>query len=336
LIAGTCKFVAIESIAHQKMMRVTVADDSIYDIVGERVMVAGIKLARYALNPVLLFQHLSQKVPVGRLENMRVEGSKLVGDCVFHLEDDASKLCAKLYERGFMRGFSIAYPHAGAVFSDLPEHKLQGQKGHTVLECELAEVSAVTIPANMLAVSDLSSIEQKALNENSLIRKSAEQGFIFNQFLKQSMELVKKALSLGESDGEAQVVAAINALHKKAADMEAAFNRLNNERQTEKVGALIEKAVQERKITPSEADFYKKFASSDFEGCKSLLAMKKAPEQLAGAGAGTGAAKGKTLAQKIDERDEWSLTDWHKKDAEGLFAMRAQFPEQYQKLVGSI
>ena len=69
-----------------------ISDDSILNDYGFRVLTAGIKLDRYLKNPILLYGHKrtnkydsreDEILPLGRVENLRVDGTRLIGDPVF-------------------------------------------------------------------------------------------------------------------------------------------------------------------------------------------------------------------------------------------------------------
>jgi HK97 family phage prohead protease len=104
-------------------------------------------LQRFTANPVLLWMHNDQVLPVGRCENVRVEGKELLFDAVF---DDVAPLDNQVWEkyrRGTMRGFSVR-------FNPLEWRNVE-QNGRDVVEytrSELLEISCAPVPSNAEAL----------------------------------------------------------------------------------------------------------------------------------------------------------------------------------------
>lgn len=117
---------------------------------GSRVLTGGIDLSQYERNPVLLWMHRRSwepgAMPIGRVENLRVEDGKLIGTPVFDQNDDFAKQIESKWENGFLRMASAGLepiettPDPGLV--------LPGQTRETVTRCKLVEVSIVDIGGN--------------------------------------------------------------------------------------------------------------------------------------------------------------------------------------------
>jgi HK97 family phage prohead protease len=126
------------------------------DSYGDRVDQSSWDLERYKANPVLLLQHNAfggflggvrapDVLPIGHVENIRVENKRLVGTAVFAsaAANPLAEQVFQLYREGAMSAFSVGFvPHS------YHEEKING-KAITVLEdCELMEISCVAVPAN--------------------------------------------------------------------------------------------------------------------------------------------------------------------------------------------
>ena len=117
---------------------------------GYRVLTSGIDTSQYEKNPVLLWMHRRSfepgAMPIGRIENLRVEGEQLIGTPVFDGEDAFAKQIESKWENGFLRMASAAFEIQET--SDAPELVSMGQTRETVTRCKLIEVSIVDIGGN--------------------------------------------------------------------------------------------------------------------------------------------------------------------------------------------
>lgn len=116
---------------------------------GTRVLTSGIDIEQYKKNPILLYMHRRgerEDAPIGRVEDVHIEGDKLVGSLVFDEKDDFGKKVAQKWADGFLRmvsaGLSII------ELSDDPAVLLPGQRRMTITKSKLDEVSVVDIGAN--------------------------------------------------------------------------------------------------------------------------------------------------------------------------------------------
>lgn len=116
---------------------------------GTRVLTSGIDIEQYKKNPILLYMHRRgerEDAPIGRVDDVHIEGDKLVGSLVFDEKDDFGKKVAQKWADGFLRmvsaGLSII------ELSDDPAVLLPGQRRMTITKSKLDEVSVVDIGAN--------------------------------------------------------------------------------------------------------------------------------------------------------------------------------------------
>lgn len=120
-----------------------VLSDETVNSYGFVVFTEGIDTAAFERNPVMLYMHNRDGNVIGRWENIRKEGTRLLGDAVF---DDSTELAAtvkKQVENGFLRCVSIG-------IEQIDTEVINGVK--TVTKCRLIEVSIVDIPSNENAV----------------------------------------------------------------------------------------------------------------------------------------------------------------------------------------
>lgn len=117
---------------------------------GGRVLTSGIDLTQFQKNPLLLWMHRRSfdrdAMPIGRIDNLRTDGDRLIGTPVFDQNDEFAKKIESKWENGFLRMASAGIEIIET--SDAPEHLLQGQTRRTITRCRLEEVSIVDMGGN--------------------------------------------------------------------------------------------------------------------------------------------------------------------------------------------
>lgn len=123
-----------------------VLSDGSLDRHGTRINPAGWDLAAFKRNPIALFGH-SGGFPIGRWENVRVEGDKLLGRLVMAAKGTSARIdeLASLVEQGILRAVSVG-------FSVIREGT-RGKDPYDYMRQELLEVSLVSVPSNTNALA---------------------------------------------------------------------------------------------------------------------------------------------------------------------------------------
>lgn len=109
---------------------------------GYIVKTNGINTVAFCKNPIMLYMH-ERKTVVGRWENIRIDGEKLLADAVFDASTDLGRVVKSQVEKGFLRCASIGV-------DIIEEREINGVK--TITKSELFEASIVDIPANKNAL----------------------------------------------------------------------------------------------------------------------------------------------------------------------------------------
>lgn len=153
------------------------------------VAVAGIKLNNYMENPVVLFNHQQELLPIGTGDDLEVQGDVLFGEVTFHEATQLSKDVATLVEQGVLRAVSIGFlPLKVETYPITEEMRKTGSyypytnTVRVIQESELIEFSIVAVPANQEALI--------TMGFDNLIDKS---GATIN---KSNLEKLKQALTL--------------------------------------------------------------------------------------------------------------------------------------------
>lgn len=230
---------------------------------GGRVLTSGGNLTQFEKNPVLLYMHRrgfdGKTMPIGRIENLRIDGDKLIGTPVFDEKDEFARQIGQKWEDGFLRMFSagIEIIETSAEASLM----LPGQTRPTITKWKLEEVSIVDIGGNDEALR--LSYQGKILNlfagEDSDVlpllsdkehaEGTAPEASFNNQNNNNSMNKeILQLLGLSETASEQEAVNALRLLKEKADKVESL--------QLASINALVDGAVAERRITADKKDHF--------------------------------------------------------------------------------
>ena len=243
---------------------------------GSRVLTAGIDLSQYERNPVLLWMHRRSwepgAMPIGRVENLRVEDGKLIGTPVFDQNDDFAKKIESKWDNGYLRMASAGLEPIETTPD--PTLIMPGQTRETVTRSKLVEVSIVDIGGNDEALQlygQEGKLLKLAAGEDSpglpLLQEKKEadpdtgndagEGEEINNTKINLTKMTKEELALlglPETATEEQATAAL-ALMKGRAD--------NAEQiQLAAVTQAVDQAVAERRILAEQRDHYIKLGKA--------------------------------------------------------------------------
>lgn len=252
---------------------------------GTRILTSGIDLEQYKRNPVLLWMHQrsykNTAGPIGRMENLRIEGNKLIGTPVFDQNDPFAKMVEYKWENDFLRMASAGLEPLEV--SDEQTLIWAGQTRATVTRSKLVEVSIVDIGSNdealqlyeagklltLAAGEEHPAIPMLKLNadpEQSEGEDNSNQQ-INNQMNKEFLTL----LGLPETATEEQALASLRLLKTKADQAETI--------QLAAVTSAVDTAIAERRIVAENRDHF--IALGKSAGLVNLTATLKlmAPQQ---------------------------------------------------------
>ncbi len=320
-------------------MPVQFTDESVNSY-GFRVLTGGIDMREFKKSPIMLWNHNEWDAPIGKWENLRMEGDTITGEPVFDEEDALALSLKKKWEKGMLNAVSIGIKIIEK--SSDPKLMLKGQTRPTVTKCVLKEVSVVNFPANgnSFKLFDESGAELVLLNASQSEHTLGEMLPIIEAEKPESkdhfnMEEIAKLLGLSAEASEEQIVGAIEALQDRASQKDVTPEFVLKYGQ--KMGL----------ITDKNKEHYEKLAASDPEAVFELLATmsdgestpKEAKEKKSTAKDGRSALVTEMLSamkaggnQVKDARADWSIRDWEKKDPNGLIKMKAEDKERYQTL----
>lgn len=230
---------------------------------GSRVMTAGLDTSQYCRNPVLLWMHRrgGDNMPIGRMENLRVDGDRLIGTPKFDEKDEFAKKIATKWEDGYLNMCSAGIEIL--EYSTDPSMLVQGQTRATATASKLVEVSIVDIGANDEALKlygggkllelaagqdcDLLPLVKLSKPEETPRPEAAAQSNE-NTNSKNMKKETLLLLGLAETATEEQVHAAVTALKSKADNAETLTLAA--------ITAQVDAAITERRITADRKEFF--------------------------------------------------------------------------------
>lgn len=305
---------------------------------GFYLLNAGGDFSRFNENPVMLNNHdLTQLI--GKWLNLRVEDTRLLADPEFDEGDpEAVKLRGKV-DRGYLRGASPGIIILAAEYRENPTTK---DMDIYVTKWELFEGSTVSVPSNAGAITlkvydsnhcIVNDTNVKCHVENIIkLSLSTKTNPIINEKMNEKQLTAEALVALGITGNadEATISTAIVKLKAKADTAESNFQKLQNERQTEKekqVNEMVTLAIKEGRITADKKDAFVKLALADFETTRVTIESIPAKQSLAATVTpiqGQGAIP--------EDRKNWTLLTWMQKDMPGLKQLQIDAPDLYEQI----
>jgi HK97 family phage prohead protease len=131
-----------------------IASNDKIDRMGDVINQSGWSLNAYKRNPVILFNHDSRSLPIGKGSAEIIDGQLMI-DIEFDENDELAKKIKSKVEGGFLNAVSVGFKPIRAVERNTlnQEDKYYGEYGTYFEKAELLEVSVVTIPANSNATA---------------------------------------------------------------------------------------------------------------------------------------------------------------------------------------
>lgn len=238
---------------------------------GTWVKTSGINLERFKKNPVMLWSHDSAFPPIGKWENIRIEGDKLLADAVFDEGDALAQAYKRKVESGLLKACSIGF-YAKKFSSDVADIK-PGQRFETIVEAELIECSLCSVGSNENAMV-LMNAEGERLEMN-------ERGFVAL-----GMRLIENNNNIENSMSEelTQLKADLQAKEDELVELRAFKQKAEDEakmRLEEARKELIKNAINERKIDKSVEAVWLQLATDNFESTKLALEAMPSVDSIA-------------------------------------------------------
>ena len=224
---------------------------------GFRVITSGINIEQYKKNPILLWGHhrtwrgtTDEVLPIGIIEDLRIDGDKLIGTPKFDQEDEFAKRIQSKWDAGILKMVSAGIDII--ELSDSPEFLLPGQRRMSVTKSKLLEVSIVDIGANDEAITLYKQGKSINLSNND----ECEIGVINNQNTKtEKMKEIALKLGMYENASNDEILLKIDSVlsqANKVADLEKKIENL----QKESLEQEVDNAIALKKINQGQKEHF--------------------------------------------------------------------------------
>ena len=258
-----------------------VLHDETVNTYGFRMLTSGANLDEFRKNPVILLNHKDWELPIGRWENIRIEGTQILADALIDEKEDIAVKIADKVEGGFLRMASMgAWPPEEV--SEAEELKLPGQTLPTVTRWTAREASIVTIGANHNALVLFDRQTGKALDltdASTIIRLMDRLNHSKNN---SNMDnILKEILKLQDSAQDAEVIGAVkqliennDRLTRENQELKDAAERAEAERKEARHAEavrLVDAAIADGRIHAAGKEAYLKLFDADFENTRTTL-----------------------------------------------------------------
>lgn len=319
------------------MAKTFVLHDETVNTYGFRMLTSGCDLTEFKKNPVMLLNHNDWSLPIGRWENIRIEGTRILADAVFDLNDPREHgglAISQKVENDFLRMASIgAWPPS--EINDDVTYFLSGQTKATVTKWKAREASIVTIGSNhnalafydkegnLIDLSDSTSIIQLMDLATKSITKI------------ETMSELTQILKLADTATPAEQFAAVQAvisdrdrLKTENVTLADQIDKLNGDAKASKKAEaiqLIDAAVAEGRLNADGKETYIKLFDADFDAAKTALAAIPKRQSVAGQ---IETGKGENAIELADLQKK----DWNTLDKEGkLVLLKDKYPDLYEQ-----
>ena len=303
-----------------------------------RVKNAKLNLERFMANPVMLAQHLNNVwMVIGRWVNIRFEGSCLLADAEFDVEDPEAKKIAGKVKRGFIKACSL-----GLLF-DRDHMKLAADNIFDLVESEVMEGSIVAIPSNANSVR-LFAATGELIPDNEIKLSISEIATQFNKIDKNKSQKMEKIIltaaavvalahvGVTSADDVAAISRGIEQLQAKLTTASADLATEKAETQKLKADleafkktqaeALVDGAIVEGRLTADMRDSMIETAVAKYDLAAKLISNMPAKKTLSGT----------VTLTSADATDPKNMDEFEKLPLAKQLSFKAEKPEAYQAL----
>ncbi|UBD75703.1 peptidase [Parabacteroides goldsteinii] len=265
---------------------------------GFRMLTSGGDFSVFENNPVMLLNHNDWELPIGRWENIRVEGTKVLADAVFDEEDENALAIKGKVDRGFLKAASIgAWP--GETSND-PALMLPGQTYPTFVTWTAREASICTIGSNhnALALYDKDNKLIDLDDKNVLIKLFDTGNGVSPIKSNNKMSILTGLLNLSDSASEQaqaeevkKIIQMRDNLHTENGTLKTENASLKakvelydgKEKETRKNTAiqLVDAAIKDCRLNAQGKESWLKMFDADFDVAKAQLAAIPAHKPIA-------------------------------------------------------
>lgn len=127
----------------------------------------GWRLANFAANPVVLWMHNAFQPPIGRASASK-QNKRVMAEVTFDRDDELARTVESKFRRGFLNAVSVGLDFVDEDGAALNWWSMSSEQLATEAFYDLAEISAVTVPADPTAVVENKRLALAALGRELL------------------------------------------------------------------------------------------------------------------------------------------------------------------------
>lgn len=268
---------------YKKIEKQFILSDSSVNEYGFRLLTDGYQLDAFKQNPIGYYMHRREDGVVLKWDELQIENDTVIGTPVINLSNERGQQTCDEVEFGFLNAASVGHIVVLEYSTD-PALMLPGQTGPTITKWYNKECSLVDIPGNCHALTKLYDEQENELNLMDLGIKTITMktnNFTLTPELSQT-------LSLTDNADEQTLLSTVQNMALKAAktdELEADNKKLrtdsnNLQEQIENLNAtylkyeiksLLDRALEDKKITNELKDRLAADYATNPEGLKALL-----------------------------------------------------------------
>lgn len=311
-------------------MKSFVLHDETVNTHGFRLLTSGANLTEFRKNPVMLLNHNDWSMPIGRWDNIRVEGTQILADPVFDIVDPVGAQVKSKVDNDFVRAASIgAWPPEQMV--DDTALRLPGQTGPTVTKWTVREASIVTIPANHNSIAFYDRTTGKMVDSCDVLKlfDISQKTPKKEPEMKSLLTLLKLADTATEAEAHAAMQLVMNDRDRLKAENTTLTGRIDELNTADKARkkaeaiALVDAAVKDGRIDATAKESYLLLFDKDHESAKTALAAIAKRNSVAGQ------IQNQQGADNVEFAD-LQKQSWEELDKAGrLVMLRDKYPDLY-------
>jgi hypothetical protein len=319
---------------YKKIDRQYVLSDSSVNEYGFRLLTTGYQLEAFQKNPIGYYMHRRDDGIVLKWEDLHVEDDKIVGVPVINLSNVRGEQTCDEAENGFLNAASVGHIVVLEYSTD-KDMMLPGQTGPTITKWFNKECSLVDIPGNCNALSSLYDANENVLNLLDLNIGAPVLKTIPQNLLRELRDILKT----GEDTDENGLTLAVQDLAKQTEKLAlenkslwdekkvllSQIESLNHVANKYEINALLDRALEDKRITIELRNKLAVDYASNTEGLKGLLSAMPAYRCIT-----------ELLKSRQQDKTEaqWEWDDFEKNDAAGkkLKELKANDPVRYKEL----
>ena len=318
----------------KKIDRQYVLSDSSVNEYGFRLLTSGYQIDSFQKNPIGYYMHRREDGIVLKWEDLCIDDDKVLGTPVINLSNGRGEQTWSEAENGFLNAASVGHIVVLEYSTD-KDLMLPGQRGPTITKWYNKECSLVDIPGNCNALTRLYDAQENELN---LVDLNIDQRVI-KALQKATLKDLCATLRIAEEADEKTLTNAVRDLAAKAHNLELEnklllaakyelqqqIDEINTVHINYEIKALLDRALEDKKITTELRDKLSKDYAANPVGLKALLAAMPAYRSIV-----------ELLKNKQQDSSEaqWQWDDYEKNDPAGrkLKELRANDPTKYREL----